>query len=115
MELVARELMGLCECYSNTKKISEILDILVDNSTYDKRLRPKHGAEPVNIGITIHVTSISAISEINMDFTIDFYLRQTWNDPRLAFRHHLYGAFENNIDSLTVSFLFKIFFIILII
>uniref|UniRef100_A0A8R1Y479 Gamma-aminobutyric acid receptor subunit beta n=1 Tax=Onchocerca volvulus TaxID=6282 RepID=A0A8R1Y479_ONCVO len=91
------------ECYPDTRKISEILDNLVDNSTYDKRLRPKHGAEPVNIGISIHVTSVSAVSEINMDFTIDFYLRQTWNDPRLAFRHYLYGAFENKIDSLTVG------------
>ncbi|KAK6102706.1 cation transporter family protein [Brugia pahangi] len=91
------------ECDSRTKKISEILDILIDNSTYDKRLRPKHGEEPVNVGITIHVSSVSAISEVNMDFTIDFYLRQTWNDPRLAFSHYLYDIVENNIDSLTVG------------
>uniref|UniRef100_A0A0R3RZ22 Gamma-aminobutyric acid receptor subunit beta n=1 Tax=Elaeophora elaphi TaxID=1147741 RepID=A0A0R3RZ22_9BILA len=96
--------MGLeNECDSHTKKISEILDILIDNTTYDKRLRPNYGEEPVNVGITIHVSSVSAVSEVNMDFTIDFYLRQTWNDPRLAFSHYLYGIFENNIDSLTVG------------
>uniref|UniRef100_A0A915PSG0 Gamma-aminobutyric acid receptor subunit beta n=1 Tax=Setaria digitata TaxID=48799 RepID=A0A915PSG0_9BILA len=91
------------ECDSHTKKISEILDTLIDNKTYDKRLRPNYGTEPVNVGITIHVSSVSAVSEVNMDFTIDFYLRQTWNDPRLAFRHYLYGIFENDIDSLTVG------------
>ncbi|MCP9263556.1 GABA-gated chloride channel 1 [Dirofilaria immitis] len=64
---------------------------------------PKHGIEPVNVGITIHVSSVSAVSEVDMDFTIDFYLRQTWNDPRLAFKHYLYDIFENDIDSLTVG------------
>ncbi|CAG9537861.1 unnamed protein product [Cercopithifilaria johnstoni] len=91
------------ECDLHIKKISQILDMLIDNATYDKRLRPKHGEGPVNVGITIHVSSISAVSEIDMDFTVDFYLRQTWNDPRLAFSHYLYGIFENNIDSLTVG------------
>lgn len=37
------------------------------------------------------------------DFTLDFYLRQTWNDPRLAFRHHPYNIFDDDIESLTVS------------
>ncbi|KAL4003451.1 cation transporter family protein [Acanthocheilonema viteae] len=91
------------ECDSHIKKITEILDTLIDNTTYDRRLRPKHGEEPVNVGITIHVSSISAVSEVNMDFTVDFYLRQTWNDPRLAFSHYLYGILENNIDSLIVG------------
>lgn len=50
----------------HAKKISLILDSLTDNKTYDKRLRPKYGAEPVNVGITIHVSSISAVSEVNM-------------------------------------------------
>ncbi|VBB34762.1 unnamed protein product, partial [Acanthocheilonema viteae] len=82
------------ECDSHIKKITEILDTLIDNTTYDRRLRPKHGEEPVNVGITIHVSSISAVSEVNMDFTVDFYLRQTWNDPRLAFSHYLYDAYS---------------------
>lgn len=29
--------------------------------------------------------SISSVSEVKMDFTTDFYFRQTWKDPRLAF------------------------------
>lgn len=50
----------------NTTPISDILNRLVDKSTYDKRLRPKYGAEPVDVGITIHVSSISAVSEVDM-------------------------------------------------
>ncbi|KAI6239403.1 Gamma-aminobutyric acid receptor subunit beta [Aphelenchoides fujianensis] len=69
----------------NTTYISQVLDRLTDVSKYDKRLRPRYGEGPVNVGITIHVSSISAVSEVDMDFTLDFYLRQTWEDPRLAF------------------------------
>lgn len=31
------------------------------------------------------VISISSVSEVQMDFTSDFYFRQFWRDPRLAF------------------------------
>ncbi|ETN86288.1 hypothetical protein NECAME_16427 [Necator americanus] len=45
----------------------------------------RYGEKPVDVGITIHVSSISAVSEVDMDFTLDIYMRQTWQDPRLAF------------------------------
>jgi hypothetical protein len=50
----------------NTTVISDVLNKLVDPKTYDKRLRPKYGREPVEVGITIHVSSISAVSEVDM-------------------------------------------------
>ncbi|KAI6183058.1 Unc-49B protein [Aphelenchoides bicaudatus] len=68
-----------------TTHISEVLNRLVDPTKYDKRLRPRYGEGPVHVGITLHVSSISAVSEVDMDFTLDFYLRQYWTDPRLAF------------------------------
>ncbi|PNF30268.1 Gamma-aminobutyric acid receptor subunit beta [Cryptotermes secundus] len=34
----------------------------------------------------MYVLSISSLSEVKMDFTLDFYFRQFWTDPRLAFR-----------------------------
>lgn len=74
---------------------------LTDRNKYDKRLRPLYGEAPVDVGITIHVSSISAVSEVDMDFTLDFYLRQTWLDPRLAFGK-LDVGFED-IKSLTVG------------
>lgn len=33
----------------------------------------------------MHIISISSVSEVMMDFTADFYFRQTWADPRLRF------------------------------
>ncbi|KAI1721608.1 neurotransmitter-gated ion-channel ligand binding domain-containing protein [Ditylenchus destructor] len=86
---------------SNTTYISQVLNRLTDRSRYDKRLRPKYGEGPVDVGITIHVSSISAVSEVDMDFTLDFYLRQTWFDPRLAFEKVDLG-FER-VKSLTVG------------
>ncbi|KAG5896202.1 hypothetical protein JTB14_006650 [Gonioctena quinquepunctata] len=41
---------------------------------------------PVDVGVTMYVLSISSLSEVQMDFTLDFYFRQFWTDPRLAFR-----------------------------
>jgi hypothetical protein len=66
-----------------SKNISTILNSLAQN--YDKRVRPNYGGEPVEVGVTMYVLSISSISEVLMDFTLDFYFRQMWKDPRLAF------------------------------
>nr|QQH14674.1 GABA-gated chloride channel [Blattella germanica] len=64
--------------------ISAILDSF--SLGYDKRVRPNYGGTPVEVGITMYVLSISSLSEVKMDFTLDFYFRQFWTDPRLAFR-----------------------------
>ncbi|XP_053651806.1 gamma-aminobutyric acid receptor subunit beta isoform X6 [Cherax quadricarinatus] len=63
--------------------ISAILDSL--QTGYDKRIRPKYGESHVDVGITMHILSISSLSEVQMDFTMDFYFRQYWTDPRLDF------------------------------
>lgn len=52
---------------------------------YDKRVRPNYGGPPVEVNVTMHILSISSVSEVLMDFTADFYFRQTWIDPRLSF------------------------------
>jgi len=39
----------------------------------------------VMIGITIHVLSMPKVDDINMEFHLDMYFRQFWNDGRLAF------------------------------
>lgn len=52
---------------------------------YDKRVRPNYGGPPVEVNVTMRILSISSVSEVLMDFTADFYFRQTWHDPRLAF------------------------------
>ncbi|XP_013189389.1 gamma-aminobutyric acid receptor subunit beta-like [Amyelois transitella] len=64
--------------------ISAILDSL--SVSYDKRVRPNYGGPPVDVGVTMYVLSISSLSEVKMDFTLDFYFRQFWTDPRLAYK-----------------------------
>nr|QRX38897.1 gamma-aminobutyric acid receptor RDL2 subunit [Pediculus humanus corporis] len=54
--------------------------------SYDKRVRPNYGGPPVEVGVTMYVLSISSVSEVLMNFTLDFYFRQFWTDPRLGFR-----------------------------
>ncbi|XP_063702905.1 gamma-aminobutyric acid receptor subunit beta isoform X1 [Culicoides brevitarsis] len=70
--------------YLGDVNISAILDSF--SVSYDKRVRPNYGGPAVEVGITMYVLSISSLSEVKMDFTLDFYFRQFWTDPRLAFR-----------------------------
>lgn len=53
---------------------------------YDKRVRPNYGGVPVEVGVTMQIISISTVSEVQMDFTSDFYFRQSWRDERLSFQ-----------------------------
>ncbi|CAH0545657.1 unnamed protein product [Brassicogethes aeneus] len=70
--------------YLGDVNVSAILDSF--SVSYDKRVRPNYGGPPVDVGVTMYVLSISSLSEVQMDFTLDFYFRQFWTDPRLAFR-----------------------------
>ena len=65
--------------------ITQILDSFF-SSGYDKRVRPNYGGPPVKVGVTMHILTISSVSEVQMDFTTDFYFRQIWKDPRLSFK-----------------------------
>jgi len=60
-----------------------MLNALLDPNTYDSRVRPNEGSSPVNIVINGFIASLTSLSESDMDFTIDIYLRQTWTDDRL--------------------------------
>ncbi|XP_002716794.2 gamma-aminobutyric acid receptor subunit rho-3 isoform X1 [Oryctolagus cuniculus] len=52
---------------------------------HDFAMRPGFGGSPVPVGIDVQVESIDSISEVNMDFTMTFYLRHYWKDERLSF------------------------------
>lgn len=64
---------------------------------YDRRVRPDYGGEPVSVGVTLYVLSVSEISEKFMDFTFDMYFRQFWKDGRLGF------DIKNGITKLVVA------------
>ncbi|KAI1286411.1 Gamma-aminobutyric acid receptor subunit beta [Halotydeus destructor] len=65
--------------------ITRILDDFFSGG-YDRRVRPNYGGPAVEVGVTMFIIGISTVSEVQMDFTSDFYFRQTWKDTRLAFK-----------------------------
>ncbi|XP_033112942.1 gamma-aminobutyric acid receptor subunit beta-like [Anneissia japonica] len=62
---------------------SDILDSLLNG--YDKRLRPYYGDKAIPVNVTMYIYNIGPVSEANMEYTLDLYFRQQWEDPRLAF------------------------------
>ncbi|XP_056295415.1 gamma-aminobutyric acid receptor subunit pi [Pseudoliparis swirei] len=52
---------------------------------YNCYLRPNFNEGPVEIGMSLDIASIDAVSEINMDYTATIFLRQRGRDSRLVF------------------------------
>nr|XP_060620956.1 gamma-aminobutyric acid receptor subunit alpha-6 isoform X3 [Anolis sagrei ordinatus] len=70
------------------ENISRILDKLLDG--YDNRLRPGFGGRGTPGAVTevktdIYVTSFGPVSDVEMEYTMDVFFRQTWVDERLKF------------------------------
>ncbi|KAM5141139.1 gamma-aminobutyric acid receptor subunit delta [Mantella aurantiaca] len=54
---------------------------------YARNFRPGIGGPPVMVAVDIEVTSIDHISEVNMEYTMTVFLRQSWKDERLSYNH----------------------------
>ncbi|XP_035272474.1 glycine receptor subunit beta-like [Anguilla rostrata] len=65
--------------------------------TYDPRIRPNFKGIPVEAKVNIFINSFGSIQETTMDYRVNIFLRQRWNDPRLR----LPTDFKS--DSLTVD------------
>uniref|UniRef100_A0A3B5LD26 Gamma-aminobutyric acid type A receptor subunit alpha6b n=1 Tax=Xiphophorus couchianus TaxID=32473 RepID=A0A3B5LD26_9TELE len=63
--------------------ITQILDRLLDG--YDNRLRPGFGGPVTEVKTDIFVTSFGPVSDVEMEYTMDVFFRQTWIDERLKF------------------------------
>ncbi|XP_051536574.1 gamma-aminobutyric acid receptor subunit alpha-6-like [Myxocyprinus asiaticus] len=63
--------------------ITRILDRLLDG--YDNRLRPGFGGPVTEVKTDIFVTSFGPVSDVEMEYTMDVFFRQTWMDDRLKF------------------------------
>ncbi|KAK3715500.1 hypothetical protein QZH41_011449, partial [Actinostola sp. cb2023] len=63
--------------------VSAILDRIFVHDKYDKRLRPNYGEGPVTIIVGFWVLSIDSINVVDMDYTLDIFLRQEWRDERM--------------------------------
>uniref|UniRef100_A0A8C8RG08 Gamma-aminobutyric acid type A receptor subunit alpha6 n=1 Tax=Pelusios castaneus TaxID=367368 RepID=A0A8C8RG08_9SAUR len=66
-----------------SENITRILDKLLDG--YDSRLRPGFGGAVTEVKTDIYVTSFGPVSDVEMDYTMDVFFRQTWTDERLKF------------------------------
>uniref|UniRef100_A0A8C4RCY8 Gamma-aminobutyric acid type A receptor beta3 subunit n=1 Tax=Eptatretus burgeri TaxID=7764 RepID=A0A8C4RCY8_EPTBU len=67
----------------NMSFVKETVDHLLIG--YDIRLRPDFGGPPVKVGMSIDISSIDMISEVNMDYTLTMYFLQFWHDKRLLY------------------------------
>lgn len=65
---------------------THLLDTLLKQDVYDRRIRPGFGGAPTVIHTDIEIRSFGPISETEMIYSMDCYFRQTWIDPRLKFK-----------------------------
>ncbi|XP_073437111.1 gamma-aminobutyric acid receptor subunit alpha-6 isoform X2 [Dendrobates tinctorius] len=76
---------GDSSVYDNvfSENITRILDRLLDG--YDNRLRPGFGGRVTEVKTDIYVTSFGPVLDVEMEYTMDVFFRQTWIDERLKF------------------------------
>ncbi|MBN3288184.1 GLRA3 protein, partial [Polyodon spathula] len=76
---------------------SDFLDKLMGRTSgYDARIRPNFkdlyffffSGPPVNVTCNIFINSFGSIAETTMDYRVNIFLRQQWNDPRLAYSEY---------------------------
>ncbi|XP_028311671.1 glycine receptor subunit alpha-3 isoform X3 [Gouania willdenowi] len=109
-------LLSVCRCKEAESAVrsrqapmspSDFLDKLMGRTSgYDARIRPNFketnqvpptppenpGTEPirppVNVSCNIFINSFGSIAETTMDYRVNIFLRQQWNDPRLAYAEY---------------------------
>uniref|UniRef100_A0A8C5LQR5 Glycine receptor subunit beta n=1 Tax=Leptobrachium leishanense TaxID=445787 RepID=A0A8C5LQR5_9ANUR len=99
---------GFCLVSSSSQQSAEDLARVPVNSTsnilnrllvsYDPRIRPNFKGIPVDVVVNIFINSFGSIQETTMDYRVNIFLRQRWNDPRLKLPSDFRGS-----DTLTVD------------
>ena len=69
------------------RRVTETLDSLFEESSYDRRFRPSFGGEPTEIKVNLFIRSMGPVDEGLQKFTFDCYFRQYWTDLRLSFNN----------------------------
>ncbi|XP_062998055.1 glycine receptor subunit alpha-4-like [Elgaria multicarinata webbii] len=68
---------------------SDFLDKLMGRTSgYDARIRPNFKGPPINVTCNIFINSFGSVTETTMDYRVNVFLRQQWNDPRLSYREY---------------------------
>uniref|UniRef100_A0A3Q2D603 Glycine receptor, alpha 4b n=1 Tax=Cyprinodon variegatus TaxID=28743 RepID=A0A3Q2D603_CYPVA len=85
----AAEAASLHPKVQNPPSPSDFLDKLMGRTSgYDARIRPNFKGPPVNVTCNIFINSFGSITETTMDYRLNVFLRQQWNDPRLAYKEY---------------------------
>ncbi|XP_042896859.1 glutamate-gated chloride channel isoform X2 [Parasteatoda tepidariorum] len=69
--------------FSHDESDKEILDALLLNSKYDRRVRPPQTLTKVHVNVLLH--SLSSPDESSLNYEVEFLLNRKWDDPRLKF------------------------------
>nr|QQY02572.1 glycine receptor subunit alpha-2 [Cryptocotyle lingua] len=57
--------------------------------SYRSHERPgEQSQNPTNVHVFIHILAVTSINVVQMEYTVDLYLRQRWVDTRLAWNTH---------------------------
>jgi hypothetical protein len=67
--------------------MAEFVEEILNRKGYRSNVRPgiDMGGTPTIATLNIFVNSISSIDDFNMEYSMTFYLRQSWRDYRLAY------------------------------
>ena len=99
---------GICEkcdgfgTESTSTEVSQNATHILESifKSYDKGDKP-YKDKPVEVTIGIWFLSIDHIDILNMEYRIDIFLRQQWNDPRLSHNFNGLLSLENSmLDSI---------------
>ncbi|XP_006770806.2 PREDICTED: glycine receptor subunit alpha-3 [Myotis davidii] len=89
LSLVATKETNSARSRSAPMSPSDFLDKLMGRTSgYDARIRPNFKGPPVNVTCNIFINSFGSIAETTMDYRVNIFLRQKWNDPRLAYSEY---------------------------
>ncbi|XP_066896129.1 glycine receptor subunit alpha-3 isoform X3 [Kogia breviceps] len=89
LSLVATKETDSARSRSAPMSPSDFLDKLMGRTSgYDARIRPNFKGSPVNVTCNIFINSFGSIAETTMDYRVNIFLRQKWNDPRLAYSEY---------------------------
>ncbi|KAG5209427.1 hypothetical protein JEQ12_016992 [Ovis aries] len=89
MSLAASKEAEAARSASKPMSPSDFLDKLMGRTSgYDARIRPNFKGPPVNVSCNIFINSFGSIAETTMDYRVNIFLRQQWNDPRLAYNEY---------------------------
>nr|XP_032522546.1 glutamate-gated chloride channel isoform X7 [Danaus plexippus plexippus] len=86
-------ILNLAECMNGKinfrEKEKQILDQILGPGRYDARIRPSgiNGTGPAIVNINLFVRSITTISDIKMEYSVQLTFREQWLDERLKFNN----------------------------